>query len=247
MLKELIKSTPQCPFYKICSSLFCSFFLCATEHHIPACCCATFSCSSTICSLYCPLLWHFCTFYTFHTFCFSVSLHFWVTLHCSLVKWPSSSSPCITIATPHHWLQKLLTHQPCTNCILWCWFFDLHSLLLCRTHIIWSPPRGWVFKIISTIIPNLVPSASSTSHSQSLLCSPRDSFSNSHWSTPISSGIGANIQGSSLLYTPQAWLKNLMDNGLTRHGQYAPFHVGSSMKTTKIIYWMLSLCLLCVV
>ena len=49
------------------------------------------------------------------------------------------------------------------------------------------------------------------------------------------------------LLSPQAWLNNLMDNGLTQHGQYAPFHVGSSMKTTKIIYWMLSLCLFCVV
>ena len=47
--------------------------------------------------------------------------------------------------------------------------------------------------------------------------------------------------------TPLAWLNNPMDNGLTRCGQYAPFHVGSSMKTTKIIYWILFLCCPCVI
>ena len=37
-----------------------------------------------------------------------------------------------------------------------------------------------------------------------------------------------------IYYTPQAWLNSLTDYGLKQCGQYAPFHVGSSMATTKI-------------
>ena len=47
--------------------------------------------------------------------------------------------------------------------------------------------------------------------------------------------------------SPLAWLNNLTDNGLTRCRQYAPFYMGSSMKTTKIIYWILFLCCPCVI
>ena len=50
-----------------------------------------------------------------------------------------------------------------------------------------------------------------------------------------------------LRIAPRAWLNNLTDNGLTWCGQYAPFHVGSYMKTTKIIYWILFLCCPCVI
>ena len=53
-------------------------------------------------------------------------------------------------------------------------------------------------------------------------------------------------QGAWGIWTPLAWLNNLMDNKLTWH-EYAPFHVGSSMKTTKIIYWILFLYCPCVI
>ena len=67
-----------------------------------------------------------CT-YAFMLFCvFALLGH--ITFLWSLVKWPSSSPP-------HHWLQKPLTHTPHTYCNLWCWFCDLHPLLLHKTHI----------------------------------------------------------------------------------------------------------------